>query len=196
MDYLIHLDQELFQLVNGRWYTSWLDDIAPLWRDRRFWIPLYLSLAFYSIWKFRWKGVFFMVALSITAGISDQVSSKVIKPAVERLRPCKDPAMEGKVRLLIPCGGAYSFTSSHATNHFAAASFIFYTLGVFHRRYRRLWWVWAASIAFCQVYVGVHYPGDIAAGAFLGTFIGFIMARIYLRQEKIALSVPGLSSKS
>jgi membrane-associated phospholipid phosphatase len=187
MEYLVNLDSTLFQLVNGQWHNGWLDEIAPLWRNRLFWIPLYLALAVYAVHKFRWRGVYFLISLSITAGLSDQISSKIIKPAVERLRPCKDPAMEGKVRLLVPCGGAYSFTSSHATNHFAAATFIFFTLGVFHKSSRWIWWIWAGSIAWCQVYVGVHYPGDVLAGSLLGIAIGFITSRIYLHFDKIAL---------
>lgn len=189
MEYLIQLDQELFQWVNGQWHAGWLDAIAPLWRDRRFWVPLYLGIAFYAVWRFRWKGIYFLLALSATGGISDHISSRMIKPAVERLRPCREPALAGKVRSLVPCGGGYSFTSSHATNHFAAAGFLFFTLGAFHRRWRWVWWLWAGSIAYAQVYVGVHYPGDVLAGALLGMIIGVFMAVLYLRLVKYALPV-------
>jgi undecaprenyl-diphosphatase len=37
-----------------------------------------------------------------------------------------------------------------------------------------LWWAWAASIAYAQVYVGVHYPLDVLMGAGLGTALGML----------------------
>jgi undecaprenyl-diphosphatase len=37
--------------------------------------------------------------------------------------------------------------------------------------------LWAAFIALAQVYVGVHYPGDVLVGGLLGAWIGWIVAR-------------------
>jgi undecaprenyl-diphosphatase len=39
--------------------------------------------------------------------------------------------------------------------------------------------VWAASVAFPQVYVGIHYPVDVSAGAVLGSLIGLVFALVY-----------------
>lgn len=41
--------------------------------------------------------------------------------------------------------------------------------------------VWAASIAFSQVYVGVHYPVDTMAGAILGIIVGIITGTFFNR---------------
>jgi len=52
------------------------------------------------------------------------------------------------------------------------------------RRLRhRPWWLilWAASIAYAQVYVGVHYPLDVIAGGLLGWLIGSLLARGLLK---------------
>ena len=87
------------------------------------------------------------------------------------------PKKEVGVRSLVKCGGGYSFTSSHATNHFAMAAFV---LVLFGRRYRWLkapLWFWAFSISYGQVYVGVHYPLDIFGGALLGIAIGTLIGR-------------------
>jgi len=187
MEQLLHWDQELFQLLNGEWRSAVLDFLAPLWRDRRFWIPLYLLLASFAIWKFKFKGLWFILALVLAVGLSDTLSSRVVKPAVARLRPCNTPELRADVHLLVHCGSGYSFTSSHAANHFAFAAFVYMTFGALYRRARWLWWIWAASIAYAQVYVGVHYPADIAGGALLGAGIGYLMARLYLRQRKISI---------
>ncbi|MEM9259543.1 MAG: phosphatase PAP2 family protein, partial [Bacteroidota bacterium] len=41
--------------------------------------------------------------------------------------------------------------------------------------------LWAASISLAQVYVGKHYPGDILAGAVLGTAVACCVVYLYRR---------------
>ncbi len=100
---------------------------------------------------------------------------------MQRPRPCQNEALKEEVRLLVPCGSGYSFTSNHATNHFALAVFFAGTLGVFFKRWRWLLFLWAALVAYAQVYVGVHYPLDVAAGALLGMTIGSLVVLIWKR---------------
>lgn len=62
--------------------------------------------------------------------------------------------------------------SSHASNHFGLATFWFF---VIKETLNRKWywlWLWAFIIGYSQIYVGVHYPGDIVTGALLGIGIG------------------------
>ncbi|HRJ15546.1 MAG TPA: phosphatase PAP2 family protein [Saprospiraceae bacterium] len=183
-----HWDQQVFELLNGQWQSPLLDWLAPLWRDKRFWIPLYLLLSIFVVRTYRKRGLYFLLALGLTAGISDVASSRIVKPSVQRLRPCNNPELRDDVHLLVHCGSGYSFTSSHAANHFAAAAFLFFTLGRLHRRGRGLWWLWAASIAYAQVYVGVHYPADVLAGAVLGVAIGYLSSRLYLRLPNLSIA--------
>lgn len=188
LETILDWDQQLFELLNGQWQSPLLDWLAPLWRDKRFWIPLYLLISVFAIRNYRRQGVYFLLALGLSAGISDVVSSRMVKPAVQRLRPCNNPALRDDVHLLVHCGSGYSFTSSHAANHFAVASFLFFTLGTLRRRGRWLWWLWAASIAYSQVYVGVHYPADILGGALLGMTIGYLVGRFYLRLPNLSIA--------
>ncbi|RYY18380.1 MAG: phosphatase PAP2 family protein, partial [Sphingobacteriaceae bacterium] len=74
----------------------------------------------------------------------------------------------------------------HASDHFALAVF---ACMVFGKNKRWVWFaaiVWAAAIAYAQVYVGVHYPLDVLAGAALGTLIGWLYGLIYYRYFKIS----------
>jgi undecaprenyl-diphosphatase len=89
------------------------------------------------------------------------LTSTSIKMAIGRKRP----AVEDLPHLMATPTGL-SFPSSHSTSSFAAA-----------RAYGSLipsapLQVAAAAMAFSRLYLGVHYPSDIAAGAALGTFIG------------------------
>lgn len=84
-------------------------------------------------------------------------------------------------RVLVGCGGGYSFPSSHATNHFALATLLFLSWGRKFRSWRWILLLWAASIAYGQVYVGVHYPLDVSFGALLGATLGLLAYQLYRR---------------
>ena len=34
--------------------------------------------------------------------------------------------------------------------------------------------------AFTRIYLGVHYPGDIIAGTFIGVLVGWLVYRLYV----------------
>ncbi len=88
--------------------------------------------------------------------------------------------MTGKVRLLLEhCSGGFSFTSSHAANHFGLAMFLFISLVPLFKNYTWLFFIWAAIIAYAQVYVGVHYPLDVIAGAMIGLAVGKLNGMIF-----------------
>jgi undecaprenyl-diphosphatase len=172
-------DAALFQFVNSGLENPFFDAVLPLFREKWFWAPLYLFVGTFSWLNFGKKGWLVVLGLIFSVGLSDVTSSRLVKKNIQRLRPCNDPTMMERVRLRAPCGAGYSFTSSHAANHFAAAVFI---IGVFGRLAR---WVkpaalgWATAVAFSQVYVGVHYPGDVLGGALLGAAIGWWTAFIF-----------------
>jgi undecaprenyl-diphosphatase len=180
MDQLLQLDLRVFELINQQGHFPFFDWLMPYWREKSFWIPLYLVLTGFVIYRFRRSAVLFLLMAIATIGVADTVSSRVVKPTVQRLRPCNDPQVKENVALLIPCGPGYSFTSSHATNHFALATFLALTLGMRYRRMIVPLYLWAFSIAYGQVYVGVHYPLDILAGGLLGIVCGWIVYRLYL----------------
>ncbi|MEM9885451.1 MAG: phosphatase PAP2 family protein [Bacteroidota bacterium] len=180
MEVIIQLDQIIFSFINQELANPFLDTIMPYWREKTTWIPLYLFILVLAIVKLQWKkAILFLLFLAATIGIADQISSQWIKKSVERLRPCKNLQIKEDVHLLVPCGSGYSFTSSHATNHFAIAFFISFVLFPKKRIWRIALFLWAASIAFGQVYVGVHYPLDVTVGALLGMIVGWGVLNLY-----------------
>ena len=129
--------------------------------------------------------------LGLTFGCTDFISSSLIKPTVQRLRPCNDPEIKSDVKNLVDCGSGYSFPSSHASNHFGLAVFLIVLFFSKWKLILPIGLLWAASISFAQVYVGVHYPIDILAGAMLGGMIGFIMGKILLASKTFGTWNPG-----
>ena len=178
MEWLLDLDQSLFHLMNGTWRADWLDRLMPVLRDANTWYPFYLLLIIWIVGKLGKRGIVPVLVIAATVGVGDFTSSKIIKPTVERLRPCNDAAVPEV--LIVNCGSGYSFTSSHATNHFAlAVAVILICGGLFGKVGSILLLIWAASIAYAQVYVGVHYPIDVISGALLGTGLATLGAGLW-----------------
>jgi membrane-associated phospholipid phosphatase len=183
-DTLIHWDRQFFYVLNGKATAPLLDTVMPFLREPIFWVPLYLFLLVFILMNFGLRGFYWILFLTCTAALCDMISSHVIKEFVYRLRPCREPMLEHPARLLAGyCGQNSSFTSSHAFNHFGAAVFIFRTLHPFiGRRWCSVFIAWAAIVAYAQVYVGVHYPADVLAGALGGSFIGSGMSVIFIKK--------------
>jgi membrane-associated phospholipid phosphatase len=191
---MINLDQQLFYFINNNLHIGWLDKLAPYWRSMYFWLPAYIFFISYLFLNFsRKQAALYLLALGLTVGTADVVSSRLIKNTVARLRPCNDSTVKQHVKLLVPCGVGYSFTSSHATNHFAVAVFVILTFVGMRKWLKYMILAWAGSIAFGQVYVGVHYPLDVVCGALLGVGVGCLGAFVlkkYGASYSVCIALP------
>jgi len=169
LETLQYIDAQWFEAVNGL-AIEWLDPVIVFIRNKKSWIPLYIIIILYTIYRFKKQSIAVIIMMILTIVLADQISASIIKPFFERLRPCQADS----VRLLVKCGTGKSFVSSHATNHFALA--VFWLSFFKWKRYLNIATIfWAAAICFAQVYVGVHYPFDVICGALLGISIGLLM---------------------
>ncbi len=158
---ITNLDQQLFLWLNTHAHTPWLDVFFVILTNKHNWLgPGIIALVVLIVYE-KERSLVFLFMLLFAVVISDQVSSGMLKPWVGRLRPCK--TLEG-FRLLIPCGGWWSFPSAHAANAAAMATLLGW-------RYPSGKWVWvlvALLIGYSRIYVGVHYPLDVLGGWVLG----------------------------
>ncbi len=185
---ILHADYSLMLKINKEWQSPLFDTIALFIRESTFWIPVYVFLIGLAAINFGKRGMVWVLAIVALVGFTDLISSHIIKEWLYRPRPCRDPFMAHQIRFLAKtCGMNGSFTSSHATNHFAIAMFLFQSLRQLSR-----WWglafLWAGAISYAQVYVGVHYPADILGGALLGMMAGYFASRIFFHQMGNALT--------
>lgn len=178
METILHWDTALMHWINAGWSHPVLDFLLPLFRNKFFWLPLYVLCISWIIFNHHFRHIIWiLIALFMAVFASDTISSKLIKYQVQRARPCQEINMEPPVITRVKCGSGYSFPSSHAANHFCVAAFLISIFGNFLGRYKWLWWAWAALVSLSQVYVGVHYPLDITAGALLGMIVGFSIGK-------------------
>lgn len=178
MGWVEAIDSRLFLWLNGQ-HAGWLDTVMVSITEMWPWIPIYILLAYLVIKQYGRKSLWIFLAVGLVILCSDQLSAHVCKPLFHRLRPCFNPEFEGMVHLPkgLP-GGRYGFVSSHAANTFAVATFLTAAL---RKSYRSIgWWLfaWALISSYSRIYIGVHYPGDVLAGAVLGILVGLIIWKL------------------
>lgn len=99
------------------------------------------------------------------------VGNIILKPLIGRIRPCD---VNAAVDLLIKKPLDASFPSGHAMSSFAGAMCImFYSI-----KYGIPAMILALIISFSRLYLYVHYPTDILAGAILGILIALLSKKI------------------
>src|SRR5699024_5876070 len=182
-------DTELFIVLNGKNHF-FLDPIMYLASDKLFLVPFYLLIFLLILKAYKRKSIliYFFIGLLIT--ISVQISSSIFKPLTKRLRPSHEPALADIVNISeAGPGGLYGFVSGHATNSFALFVFLFCILDNRFNWLKYTLCFWAILVSYSRIYVGVHYPGDVLAGALLGSLIGFGLAQLF-QQTKIYNKIP------
>jgi membrane-associated phospholipid phosphatase len=182
-DQLLQFDRHLFYLINHDLANPFFDWIMPLLRTPKNWIPLYLFIIGFCIWKFKKQGIIIIIFIALSAGFADFTSASLIKPLVKRDRPCRDAVVSKIDMERVPCGPAYSFPSTHATDHFAMAFFMILLL---YKKWPWIWlWgiLWAGVISFAQVYVGVHFPIDVFCGAIYGMLVGWLFGWLFTKLQ-------------
>ncbi len=178
LQYLSEIDISLFYWINLGWINPVFDWLMPFITKKEHWFPLWLVVIVLMLWKGGGEGRIAVLLIIPLIFLSDQLAASVFKPYFARLRPCV--ALEN-VHLLVKKKTSFSMPSAHATNFFALAAFFSH----YYRKYRWYFYATAAMVALSRVYVGVHYPGDITAGALLGIFCaavvlhGYRMLQIY-----------------
>jgi undecaprenyl-diphosphatase len=131
------------------------------------WIVIALVLC--AVYR-RW-GVF---ALTVIAVALSDWSATGLKALIDRPRP---PVRFPEPKTLVPVPHDASFPSGHAATSFAAATILSFAFP----RLAPFLYVLAAAVAFSRVYVGVHYPLDVIAGAILGALIATGL-RLFVQQ--------------
>lgn len=173
-DILYNIDLSIFTFLNQTISNPLFDKFFPFITNVKNWYLAYVILWFIAIFKGGRMGKIAAIGVIFLIAISDQISSHMLKPFFERVRPCN--ALEN-VHLLVNCTRSYSMPSSHAVNNFAVAVF-------FSRLFPKLKNIFitvAILIAISRPIVGVHYFSDIFVGAIIGTIIGYLLSILAIK---------------
>jgi len=179
MNTLSTIDSDLFLFFNGL-HVDWMDRLMVIITEMWVWMPVYLLLIYWTIKQYGKRSWLVFLAVCIVVLFSDQLSSHVCKPLVQRLRPCYNDDFTELIHLPNGlAGGKYGFVSSHAANTFSIATFLTAAL----KRYRPwaaiVLFLWALLSSYSRIYLGYHYPGDILCGAVLGALVGMVVWKAF-----------------
>lgn len=173
LEFLDNIDKQWLLALNNDYAAFW-DGLMFGFSEKLTWAPLYLSLIFVIFKKWKHQGWWIILGLVLCIVIADQVASGILKDTVKRLRPSRDPELEGMVELVKNYrGGLYGFVSSHAANSFGLA--LLTSLLFRNRVFTAFIFLWAIINAYSRIYLGVHYPGDILGGILVGLFAGWVV---------------------
>jgi undecaprenyl-diphosphatase len=175
LDAIEAIDWALFRW-SREWHAPWLDNAMA-------WISaaggagaVWLALAAFAFTRPRDRAAAWRVALTIA--LSYALVDGVLKPVIARPRPviqeasgdiANPPRATDPKRDLPPVPHTYAFPSGHATSTVGAAV----AVSRMWPRTAPLWWALAALIAYSRVYLGHHFPLDVAGGALLGIAIAY-----------------------
>ncbi|MGW0364963.1 phosphatase PAP2 family protein [Streptomyces sp. NPDC002990] len=150
----------------------WVQSVFEHWTE--YGLLLFGALFTAVWWRSRRQADPRAVALAVLAPVATAVAyvvSELVKSAVDEERPCR--AVAGAAAPLIPCPpfGDWSLPSNHAAIAGAAAV----ALAMAVRRLALLTVPLALLMAFSRVFVGVHYPHDVATGLLLGASLAALV---------------------
>ena len=185
VSWLRHAD-ELVLLSGNGFHTFFLDRLMWGISDRWVWLPLYAALAAYMFYKYRLAGgLLCMVTVAVLITATDQTCASLIRPALQRLRPSSpDNPLSPMVHLVNGYrGGRFGFPSCHAANTFALA--VFLSLVVRRRAFILFIVSWSLLVSYSRIYMGVHYPGDIAGGFAVGSFYAAVCYRLMTLSRRL-----------
>jgi len=174
ISHIVNLDVRIFETINAAhtpaldWAMARLTWLGDAWVAA----PVLLAIA---VWKVpRRQLATVIVASALAMSLSGALNSWV-KRAVDRPRPVRYFALQrapsGSPAFAVHVVGkplrSHSFPSGHTNTAFSAAVVLIVCLG-------GLWWlalIPAAVVGYSRIYLGVHFPADVAAGAALGVLV-------------------------
>jgi undecaprenyl-diphosphatase len=159
--------------------VGWLNPVFELlsWIGTQGLVWLVIALVLAIAW--RRPALFVRVLLADTIA---QLVAYGLKEATDRPRPS---AAYAEPKPLVRTPHDPSFPSGHAASSFACATI----LAVAVPRFAWAFYLLAAGIACSRVYVGVHYPLDVLAGAALGILLATALLTLeaVLRRSRRAM---------
>jgi len=151
--------------------TPWLHGILAEYAGAG--LALFVVLIAVGWWLARRQSSLDRMAAVIWSGIGTLVAVAVNQPIVHAVAERRPYTSIPNALLLVGRSADYGFPSDHATMAGAVATGLLYV----NRRLGVLTWCVAVLMAFSRVYVGAHYPHDVAAGLALGATV-IVLGRI------------------
>lgn len=185
LEQIKQIDNALFLFLNSH-YNSFFDSFFYFITNRFALIPFYLVLLFLVVKTFKTNTWKILLAVAVLILCSDQLSV-LLKNTFERYRPCHNLEIQSLIHLVNnQCGGLYGFVSSHATNSMAISVFLFLLLKNKYSKIGYVLFAYTLLVSYSRIYLGMHYPLDMAVGWLVGGVLGFA-CYLFIRKKNMVV---------
>ena len=162
-------ETEILKFINQTISNSFLDGIfvfvSEVGNKGILWIII--TVIFLMFNKTRKAGICCAISLIMCLA----VGNGILKPVIGRIRPYD---FDTSLKIIIPMLSDASFPSGHTLAAFAFAS----SASIHLRKYRLVFFAAATLMGISRIYLCVHYPTDVIAGAVIGYGFGIISNKI------------------
>jgi len=178
------MDKQLLLWINQSWANPWLDTVMH-WLSLRagFALPFGILILAFCVHSYGRDGAKMWLWALLAVAIGDGIGA-ILKDIVQQARPCFD--LYPLVRQLgrppgTPCGANLTgMPSNHSLDFFTMATILTCSLRT------RIWvptllYAVALCVALSRIYLGKHYPSQVAAGAVIGIAVGLVMGWIGMK---------------
>lgn len=185
IEWLEQIDQQLLVAING-WRSPFWSEVMWTISNKFVWFPLYILLFVLVYVKYSIRAAILFTLFGFAAvGLADFTATYIFKEGVARYRPSHHETLQHLLFFYemkpgeLYKGGQYGFVSGHATNSFVIAVMFSLRLRASFSWIAPILLIWACTVAYSRIYLGVHYPSDIFGGALLGTLIAILIYKLY-----------------
>ncbi len=163
----MYLNKTIFIAINnlaGQW--AWLDFVGKFFGEwsAYFLVGLVVLYPIISRKRTAWIGAFLAL---FSAGVAKFIITDGIRFFYHHPRPILVMPIH---QLFADVSKEYSFPSGHVTFFFALATVIYF----FNKKLGVFLLVMSALMGIGRIFIGVHWPADILAGAFIGIVTGWL----------------------
>jgi undecaprenyl-diphosphatase len=175
---ILEWDRNAFVYLNNLGIEQF-DGLWSMATNYSTWLPLFVIFFLLLLLKFTRREALLMALTVVLLAFFMDLTTDFTKEFVSRLRPNHDTAINTPIRILRNPSG-FSFFSSHASISFSITTLMYLYL---RKKVPWAWlfYIWPFLFSFSRIYIGVHFPTDIIAGALAGMLAAGLFYLLYKR---------------